>query len=76
MRFAMELSGGHSTKFHAAICNYFTSCGSPQDPVKGVILSPPNLPGWDEVPIVKILQEEMGVPARMENDADACGVYA
>ena len=27
----MELSGGHSTKFHATICNYFTSCGSPQE---------------------------------------------
>ena len=27
------------------------SCGGPLDSARGVILSPPNLPGWDEVPV-------------------------
>ena len=31
------------------------SCGGPLDSKKGVILSPPNLKGWDNVEIVKIL---------------------
>ena len=30
------------------------SCGGPLDSVRGVILSPPNLPGWDEVPVTAI----------------------
>ena len=30
------------------------SCGGPLDSKKGVILSPPNLPGWDSIEIVKI----------------------
>ena len=26
------------------------SCGGPLDSKKGIIISPPNLPGWDDVP--------------------------
>ena len=29
------------------------SCGGPLDSKKGVIMSPPNLPGWNNVEIVK-----------------------
>ena len=29
------------------------SCGGPLDSRAGLIQSPPNLPGWDDVPIVK-----------------------
>ena len=29
------------------------SCGGPLDPERGVILSPPNLPGWDHIEIVR-----------------------
>ena len=39
------------------------SYGGPLDSSKGMILSPPNLPGWDEVPIVKMLEGRFGVPA-------------
>ncbi len=37
-------------------------------------MSPPNLPGWDYVPIVEILQREFAVPCRLENDANAGAV--
>ncbi len=47
------------------------SCGGPLDSRKGVIYSPPNLPGWDAVPIVKIFEEALGVPAEVQNDANA-----
>ncbi len=30
------------------------SCGSPLDPKRGIIQSPPNLPGWDNIEIVRI----------------------
>lgn len=49
-------------------------CGGPLDSKKGLILSPPNLPGWDEVPIVEILQNRFGVPTFLWNDANACAV--
>lgn len=47
------------------------SCGSPLDPVEGVIQSPPNLPTWKDVPIKSILEEEFQVPCFLENDANA-----
>ncbi len=50
------------------------SCGGPLDSRKGVILGPPNLPGWDEVPIAAMLKERFQVPANLRNDADACAV--
>lgn len=50
------------------------SCGGPLDSRRGIILGPPNLPGWDEVPIVELLREAFQVPVYLENDADACAV--
>ena len=50
------------------------SCGGPLDAKKGLIMSPPNLIGWDNVPIVQILQDAFGVPAYLCNDADACAL--
>lgn len=50
------------------------SCGGPLDSEKGVILSPPNLPGWDEIYIVDMLKEKFGVPVFLQNDADACAL--
>jgi len=47
------------------------SCGGPLDAAKGIILSPPNLPGWDEIPIVKIMEERFGGCAHLMNDANA-----
>ena len=48
------------------------SCGGPLDSQKGLILSPPNLPGWDEVPIVKYFEDAFHVPVHVQNDANAC----
>ena len=50
------------------------SCGGPLDSTEGVILGPPNLPGWDHVEIVKIIEEHYGVPTSLCNDANACAV--
>ncbi len=50
------------------------SCGGPLDSAKGIILSPPNLPGWDEVPIVKMLEERFHTKAYLQNDANACAL--
>lgn len=48
------------------------SCGGPLDSRRGVIMSPPNLPGWDNVPIVEFFRSRFGVPVHLQNDANAC----
>lgn len=50
------------------------SCGGPLDEENGVILSPPNLPGWDRVEIVNMLKEHFSVPVKIRNDANACAL--
>ena len=50
------------------------SCGGPLDSKKGVIMNPPNLPGWDNIEIVKQIEEHYGVPTKLQNDANACAV--
>jgi len=47
------------------------ACGGPLDAELGLVLSPPNLPGWDRVPVVERLSRAFGAPARLENDANA-----
>ncbi len=50
------------------------SCGGPLDAVRGVVQSPPNLPNWDNVPVTDMASERLGVPAFLENDANACAL--
>ncbi|MEW6228646.1 MAG: ROK family protein, partial [Bacillota bacterium] len=50
------------------------SCGGPLDSHTGTIYSPPNLPGWDEVPIVRRIEEAFGGTGRLQNDANACAL--
>jgi len=50
------------------------SCGSPLDPKRGIIQSPPNLPGWDNIEIVRMTEERLGIPAVLCNDANACAL--
>lgn len=50
------------------------SCGGPLDSKKGMIYSPPNLPGWDNVPITEIFSKKYGVPTAVQNDANACAL--
>ena len=57
-----------------AVTSIGISCGGPLDSVRGVILSPPNLPGWDAVPITDLLTQSCGVPAYLCNDANACAL--
>jgi len=57
---------------HPVACG--VACGGPLSSREGLILSPPNLPGWDRVPVVKMVQDAIGVPTTLENDANACAV--
>ena len=50
------------------------SCGGPLDSRRGVVQSPPNLPGWDEVPVCEYSRNALGLPAQLQNDANACAL--
>lgn len=50
------------------------SCGGPLNSKRGVILSPPNLPGWDNIPIVKMCEQRFRKKTMLQNDANACAI--
>ena len=47
------------------------SCGGPLDTKTGIIYSPPNLPGWDALPLKEMIESEFHIPTVIENDANA-----
>lgn len=50
------------------------SCGGPLDSRRGLILSPPNLPGWDRFDVMTPLRARFDVPVALQNDANACAL--
>jgi glucokinase len=50
------------------------SAPGPVDTDDGVITDPPNLPGWHNVPLARILHERLGRGAVLENDANCQGI--
>jgi glucokinase len=45
--------------------------GGPLDAARGVLIAPPHLPGWCDVPITAVAEQAFGVPVALENDATA-----
>lgn len=50
------------------------SCGGPLDSVRGIIMSPPNLSGWDDVPIAEQIEQHYKTTVKLQNDANSCAV--
>lgn len=46
----------------------------PLNPKTGVILTPPNMPAWRNVPLARLVHDTFGLPAIVENDANAAGL--
>jgi glucokinase len=47
------------------------SAPGPCDIERGLLTAPPNLPGWRDVPLARIMSETLHVPTLLENDANA-----
>ena len=67
VRETIELAGLEQT----AISAIGVSCGGPLDTKTGIVYSPPNLPGWDALPLKAQLESEFQIPVTIENDANA-----
>ena len=50
------------------------SCGGPLDSKTGLILSPPNLPGWDGIDVLRPFERRFGLRVGLQNDANACAL--
>ena len=50
------------------------SAPGPSNPITGVLVAPPNLPGWHNVPLVQILQKAFGYSTYLGNDANVAAL--
>ncbi len=46
------------------------ACPGPLDPASGVIFAAPNIPAWRDFPLAEYLQNALGAPVRVDNDAN------
>ena len=46
----------------------------PLDIQAGVVVAPPNLPGWDHVPLKQLVEEGLEIRTYLENDANAAAL--
>jgi glucokinase len=50
------------------------SVPGPFDRDRGLLLEPPNLPGWCDIPVQQVLETSLGRPVHVENDANAAAL--
>ncbi|OQY16648.1 MAG: transcriptional regulator [Anaerolineaceae bacterium 4572_32.2] len=46
----------------------------PLDIEAGVVVAPPNLPGWERVPLKQLIEDNLGITTFLENDANAAAL--
>ena len=59
---------------HGVVRGLGVSGPGPINPRTGIIVSPPNLPGWHDVPLRAIVEERFGCPVFLGNDANVAAL--
>ena len=65
----IKLAGGKENVAGVGVC-----APGPLNPKTGVIINPPNLPGWRNIELARLLESHFHLPAKVENDANAAGL--
>lgn len=63
-----------SNLIHRQILGIGICAPGPLDYNKGVLLSPPNFPGWPDTPLKQIVEQRFGLPTFLDQDANACAL--
>ena len=65
----IKLAGGKENVAGIGIC-----APGPLNPKAGIVINPPNLPGWRNIQLSHLLEDHFRLPAKVENDANAAGL--
>jgi glucokinase len=65
----VEHAGGKEHIGGVGIC-----APGPLNPRTGLVINPPNLPGWRNIPLARLMEKRLGLPTKVENDANAAGL--
>ena len=61
----------HAERLKSQAGTVSVAVGGPLDIERGIIHSPPNLPGWDNIPLKDLLQRRLNLPVHVEHDGNA-----
>jgi len=65
----IHIAGGKQRVRGVGMCS-----PGPLNPKTGLVINPPNLPGWRNIQLARMVEKRFGLPARVENDANAAGL--
>ncbi|MBI4166735.1 MAG: ROK family protein [Acidobacteria bacterium] len=65
----VKCAGGRERILGIGIC-----APGPHNPQTGLVINPPNLPGWRNIQLTRLIESKFGVPTKVENDANAAGL--
>jgi glucokinase len=66
-----ESAADARTHGRTALLGTGIGCGGPLDPVRGLLIAPPHLPGWRDIPVTRLAEDAYGMPAVLDNDGTA-----
>ncbi len=52
------------------VCGVGISSPGPLDPWRGIVVAPPNLSGWVDIPLADRVQQRLGLPTLLERDTN------
>src|ERR1700691_3822065 len=64
----------HKTDFKGSIAGIGICAPGPLDPRTGVVINPPNLPGWRNFPLAELISKSYHLPVRVDNDGNAAAL--
>jgi len=70
----VRLAGDLRGKSPGSLLGVGVGSPGPLDPAEGSIYSTPNMPGWDNYPMRKKMEEKLRVPVIVENDANCAAL--
>lgn len=53
-----------------SVCGVGIGVPGPCDPFRGIVLQAPNIPGWENFPVVRRLSNQLQIPVHLGNDAN------
>jgi glucokinase len=71
---AVRAASTHDSEFRKSMSAIGICAPGPLNPQTGVVINPPNLPGWRNFPLAAEISKAYRVPVRVDNDANAAAL--
>jgi glucokinase len=70
----LAASGSPADKISGKISGIGICAPGPLDPRSGIVINPPNLPGWRNFPLATEISKTYNLPVRVDNDGNAAAL--